>query len=74
VARSATALLNDLLHPVTKPAGEAKRRNDAADLILWIVSLVITVRGVMSVGDDAVADDQQVCLDPNEHVALDSFK
>ena len=67
------ALLNDLLHPVAKPPGKGERGDDAADLVLRVVVLVVAVRGVVSVGHDAVADHQQVSLNPYEYVAVDVF-
>ena len=73
VAGGAVFLGDGALHPVTEPAREWEGGDDAPDLVLWVVVLVVAVRGVMSVGHDAVPDHQQVGLDSHEHVAEDIF-
>ncbi|ERG98706.1 MAG: hypothetical protein J07HQX50_02753 [Haloquadratum sp. J07HQX50] len=69
----AVVLGDDALHPVTEPAREWKGGDDAADLVLRVVVLVVAVRGVVSVGHNAVPDHQQVGLDSHENVAVDVF-
>jgi len=73
VAGSPAAFLDDLLHPVAEPPRKGECRDDAADLVLRVVVLVVAVRGVVSVRHDAVPDDQQVRLDSYEHVVVDVF-
>ena len=52
VAGSPAAFLDDLFHPVTEPPREGECRDDAADLVLRVVVLVVAVRGVVSVRHD----------------------
>ena len=73
VTGSPAAFLDDLFHPVTEPPGEAEGRDDAANLILRVFVLVVSIRGMVSVRHDRIADDQQVRLDSHEHVAVDIF-
>ena len=54
----AVTLVDDFLHPVAKPLGEGEGGDDAADLVLRVVVLVVPVAGVMPVGHDAVSDHQ----------------
>ena len=58
VAGGAVVFVDDFLHPVTEPPGERERGDDAADLILRVVILVVPVAGVMPVSHDAVSDHQ----------------
>jgi hypothetical protein len=50
MAGTAASVVEYCLHPMPKPARKRKSRNDAANLVLWVVGVVVTVRGVMSVG------------------------
>jgi hypothetical protein len=73
VTRRPAGLLNNFLHAVPKPTGEAKRRDDAADLVLRIVSFVVVRAGVVPIGHDRVADNDEIGLHTNVHVAVDVF-
>jgi len=74
VAGRAAVFVDDTLHSVTKPPGERKRRDNAPDLILRVIIGVVAVRGVMSVGHDAVPDDQQARPYSHKYVVVDIFK
>ena len=58
MAGGAIILGDDFLHPVAKPPGEGEGGDDAADLVLRVVVLVVPVAGVMPVGHDAVSNHQ----------------
>jgi len=66
-------LLDGFLHPVTEPARKRECGDDAADLVLRVVVLVVPVRGVVPVGHDAVSDHQQIGADSHEDVTVDVF-
>lgn len=73
VAGRATVFVDDTLHSVKKPPGERKRRDNAPGLILRVIIGVVAVRGVMSVGHDAVPDDQQARPYSHKYVVVDIF-
>lgn len=68
MAGRSTPVLDDAFHPVAEPARQRKRGNDAADLVLRIVGLVIRVRRVVAIGQNRVSNDQQITLETDVDV------
>jgi hypothetical protein len=60
VARGRAVPSDDPLHAVSEPPRQRERRDGPTDLILWVRRVVVPVRGVAAVGQDAITDDQQV--------------
>jgi hypothetical protein len=54
VARGRAVLLDDPLHSVSEPPRQRERGDSPTDLILWVRRVVVPVRGVAAVGQDAI--------------------